>query len=315
MIFISWLRINSRNLIYSGFRKILYAIAKRTNSLLAQFPDDQIAGKSVGIHFDWSDYSISTPYVIFITGRCGSTLLSNLIKDTQLAGAPEEYFNVDNISRLNISYQAKSFLSYLRSIVESSKCRGRFGSEIDWWQLRQLDRVFSFQGIFPPAKTKFFYMTRRDIVAQAYSFAAAKSTGIWHHYSGTPTIEVGKPSPSLTDQRIWGEILLLLESEMQMERFFTQKAIKPIRLDYEMLMTSRMNVLALVLLNLGCDVDSIIRQADSIVDRTLKNPRDNFAQILAFRAKYSDLLTAVENARGCSYAAIRWQLGILGLTN
>jgi len=313
MTFLSWLRNNSRNLIYSVLRKILGTIAKRANPLLAQFPEDQIAGKSAGIHFDWSEYGISTPYVIFITGRCGSTLLSNLIKDTHLAGAPEEYFNVDNISRLNRRYRAKSFLSYLQNIVESSKCRGRFGSEIDWWQLRQLDLIFGFSGIFPPAKTKFFYMTRRDIVAQAYSFAAAKSTGIWHHYSGTPTIEAGNPSPSLTDKRIWGEIVLLLESEKQMERFFTQNAIKPIRLDYEMLMASRMNVLKLILLNLGCDVDSIIRQADITTDRTHKDPRDNSQQILAFRSKYSNLLTAVENARGCSYAAVRLQLRILGL--
>lgn len=312
MNFIFWLWYTPSKLFNTLYRRILVAIARRTNPILAQFPEDLRLKNEVS-YFDWSDYGVSTPYVIFITGRCGSTLLSNLIKDTHLAGAPEEYFNVDNITRLNSVYQSKSLLSYLRDIVESSKCRGRFGTEIDWWQLKLLDSILSFTAIFPPLQTKFFYLKRRDIVAQAYSFAAAKSTGIWHHYSCTPSIDLAKPSPSLTDQSIWREILLLLESEMKFEQFFQKNAIKPIRLDYEMIMTSRLNVLALVLLNLGCDVDSILHQADMIVDRTFKNPIDNMVQILVFRQKYSNLLTAVENVRGRSYLAILWKLRILDL--
>jgi hypothetical protein len=49
--------------------------------------------------FDSSGSAIKSSYIIFITGRCGSTLLTRLIKATQLAGDPDEYLNIDYIKR------------------------------------------------------------------------------------------------------------------------------------------------------------------------------------------------------------------------
>ena len=162
--------------------------------------------------------------------------------------------------------------------------------------------------MFPNDKTTFFYMTRRDIVAQASSYATAKATGVWHHFSNKPRSAATSQGSVLTDESIWREIILLLEAEMQMEGFFTRRAIDPIRIDYEMLIASRRDVLATVLLNIGCDVESIIATASQIVDRTDKMPGDYFAQLLAFRRRYAGLLADVQRARGSNYNAVRQSL-------
>ena len=276
-----------------------------SSPLLALFPESQVSlGRQERIAFDWHRHDITTPYVIFFTGRCGSTLLTNLIKDTQLAGAPEEYFNVKLASRLNTFIGAQSFASYLESIVQTGSCSGSFGVEIDWLQLRQLECGIDFMSIFPPHKAVFFYMTRRDIVAQAWSYATAKKSGVWQRYADKPNSGVLSSAVPLNDQLIWAEIILVLEKEFQLERYFLQNQIKPIRLDYEGLMTSRKDVLAWVLINIGCDTTLTIDKADQASDRILKIQANNSRHILGFRARYKSLITQVEDVRGSDYTSI-----------
>ena len=40
--------------------------------------------------FDWARSCVALPYVIFITGRCGSTLLTHLLAESGLCGNPDE---------------------------------------------------------------------------------------------------------------------------------------------------------------------------------------------------------------------------------
>lgn len=291
--------------------KRILAKNKAVSPLLAAFPESR-AGRNERVTFNWDQYGVCSPYIIFITGRCGSTLLTNLIKDTHLAGAPEEYFNESMITRLNKNFKARTITSYLRQAAEKDAVRGSFGLEIDWSRFRQLVRFIDFSAIFPTKRTRFFYMTRRDILAQAWSFATAKAKGVWHQYSDRLNDMIHPDPPALMDQTIWSEIMLLLEAEMQMERFFSRNKIKPIRIDYEGLITSKKNTLALVLLNIGCDIESIASKVDQVEDRTLKLPKSNFESMLAFRAKYKDLLVEVEETRGSNYTRLRKRLKQIG---
>jgi hypothetical protein len=97
-----------------------------------------------------------------------------------------------------------------------------------------------------------------------------------------------------------------------MERFFSRNKIKPIRIDYEGHITSKKNTLALVLLNIDCDIESVASNVDQVEDRTLKLPKSNFGSILAFRAKYKDLLFEVEETRGSNYTRLRKRLKQVG---
>jgi hypothetical protein len=65
--------------------------SKEENPFLALFADGQPIGAPCNTAFDWNGSTINSSYIIFITGRCGSTLLTHLIKSTQLAGDPDEY--------------------------------------------------------------------------------------------------------------------------------------------------------------------------------------------------------------------------------
>lgn len=281
-----------------------------SNPLLSLFINRHASDETCNNTFDWSQYGIKSPYVIFFTGRCGSTLLTRLIKDTHLAGDPNEFFNIGYVK----TYSPMPLHAYLAEIVRTTSSNGFFGLEIDWIHLRFLDYILDFAGIFPPEKTTFFYMTRRDIVAQAWSFASAKATGVWQSYRATSDPHISHPTTQILDDRtIWHEIILILEAEMKFEKFFKRYRIKPTRIDYEMLMTSRRDVLGLVLLDIGCEIESIAAKTDQIVDQTLKIQRDNFDAILNFRHKHKDLLSAAENVRGSNYIAVQRSLRKRGI--
>ncbi|MFM7640673.1 MAG: Stf0 family sulfotransferase [Cyanobium sp.] len=286
--------------------------SKEENPFLALFADGHPVGAPRNAVFDWSGSTINASYIVFITGRCGSTLLTHLIKATQLAGDPNEYLNINYIKKAR---WRGSLSAYLEEIVRTTSSNGFFGFEIDWIHLRFLEPLLDFVVVFPPAHTTFFYMTRRDIVAQAWSFASAKATGVWQNYADTADPNIShSATTTISDHQIWHEILLILEAEMRFEQFFKLYRIKPTRIDYEMLMTSRRDVLGLMLLKIGCDLDSIVSHTDQIIDQTLKIPRDQFASILNFRSKYANLLSAVENVRGADYVAIQRCLKSQGLT-
>src|SRR5690242_16628012 len=71
--------------------------------------------------FDWRTRSVSVTYVIFITGRCGSTLLTKALADTGLCGTPEEFFNEENIAWLTAERRKPIALKeYLEMVVSDN---------------------------------------------------------------------------------------------------------------------------------------------------------------------------------------------------
>lgn len=257
---------------------------------------------------DWNKIAIKSTYIIFITGRRGSTLLSTLIHDTRLAGSPHEFLIPAAASRLNESVQAQSVTTYLECLALSRSFGGFFGFEIDWFQLRFFTQLVDIDKLFPSDNTKFFYMTHRDIVSQAWSFATAKKTGLWHKETREPGTDANRKPPVLCDDDIWSEIFLILEAEKQLEHFFQAHNIRPMRFDYEGLISDKRAVVGGVLQHIGCDIPSIVTKTEQLVERVERVGNICFEQFLSFQRKYADLLLEVDSMRGSDWLPIKQPL-------
>ena len=64
----------------------------RANPLLAVFPELREA-RYGGSGYDWRGAGVDSVYVIYIAGRCGSTLLTHYLEDSRICGRPHEFFN------------------------------------------------------------------------------------------------------------------------------------------------------------------------------------------------------------------------------
>ncbi|GEM_PF-2180563 len=254
--------------------------------------------------FDWAGHGIAIPYVIFTTGRCGSTLLTHLLGDTGLCGWPDEYFNEKCLLPLCEAWEIFNFPDYFAAIVDRSATNRRFGFEIDPFRFEQLHQMAAFGEVFPAREAVFFWMTRRDIVGQAWSYAKAKKGGVWHLYADggeartdAPEAAIG-PRARIDDGEWWRELLLLLRGERIVEAYFAEAGITPYRLDYEMLVTDKYRVVTRVLQALRCAPDEIERQLTGLSEKTLRQEYDDWRPaVIGFCDRYRDELRQIERSR------------------
>lgn len=284
-----------RNLTYELVRT-LENTPIAANPLLAAFQDLEGQANSPRLEsFDWREHGVSIPYVIFIAGRCGSTLLTHLLKASGLCGIPDEFFN--NSHYYNVFVRAKTFSEYFSGVVRMHSSHGRFGFQIDPLRFVHLKQSIDFFNVFPRPTTPLFWMTRRDIVAQAWSFAKAKITGVWHaHQLGLVTDVADKRI--VTDRDIWREIALILHSEQMMENFFSEYSLDPCRIDYEMLVADRNATVIRVMQRLDCPVTGVIdflARRHEGTERLIYPDRDAF--IARFIAKFQVELEEIEIRR------------------
>ncbi|HWB48157.1 MAG TPA: Stf0 family sulfotransferase [Stellaceae bacterium] len=265
------------------------------------FPDTP-AGALPLTEFDWARSGVAQAYVIFITGRCGSTLLTHLLAESGLCGNPDEFFNEERIVDLVREWGVGDFPSYFRAVVRHSVTNRRFGFEIDPFRFAQFRELVSFPVLFPPHRTVFFWMTRRDIVSQGWSFAKAKKTGLWHRFADgsekrlAPLGEAG--GETISDGEWWREIIVMLMGERLMEDYFAAARITPYRLDYEMLVTDRLRTVIGVLQALSCGPDEIARHLGPPVDRTERNRYSDWhGAMIRFCDRYRNELRYIDRHR------------------
>ncbi len=246
---------------------------------------------------DWSQLGVSAGYIIFITGRCGSTWLTHLLEDSGMCGAPHEFFNETSLPFYNESIRADSFNKYFVNIVQKYSSGGRFGFEINVDRVHNLNSIIDLKWLLPRDAVTYFWMTRQDIISQAFSFARAKQSGHWHDYR---TYSVGKPAESLSVGAvdIWREVLLILRQERNFQKFAQESNISPIPLNYEQMVSDKRMTVMLVMTALRCDAKSAADFLLKVDDKTKRLETGQKYEILTeFLAKYGETIIDLLCAR------------------
>src|SRR5690606_36549317 len=185
--------------------------------------------------FDCPAHGVDQLYSIFMTGRCGSTWLTSLLQETNLAGNPGEFFNAHVARRECIG--TPGLHGYLSTLAGKQATRGRFGLEIDAARLREIEAIIDWKTVFPALSTKCIFLYRSNLPAQAWSWVSAKKTGLWHVRIGAKV-----PSPSVsealpTTAELISEMVRIRRDEEYLEGFFKRHGYQPYYLDYESLLT------------------------------------------------------------------------------
>lgn len=270
------------------------------NNLLANFFGHDVTNLAAHkIHeHDWVADGVDCIYIIFITGRCGSTWLTHLLEDSGICGHPHELFNETMMPRFNRTIKANTFSEYFSGAVSSFSSGGRFGFKIDEFRFRNLLPLIDFSSLFPKSMTKFFWMTRMDLIDQAFSFARAKETGHWHDFAGSPSQSCA--DADISELQMWKEILDLIAKEDRMCAFFMAQGIEPYKLTYEEITADRLFSVMKVMLELQCEPEQVQAFIQRMEDKTLKLQLGNKYSILGnFYARYRPLLRnlAADRAR------------------
>lgn len=228
-------------------------------------------------------------YVICATPRTGSTLLCGLLESSGVAGHPASYFNRRGLHdyattwRLDRPADGRIDPAYVRAaIAAGSTPNGIFGVRIMAETLPELVADLAPAGPDPEpeprvdelellarsfGRLRFVHLRRRDVVAQAVSWAKALQTHFWHPGEA---VAPGGHDPHY-DEELIGRLVTGIECfEAAWRRWFTAHGVTPCEVVYETLAADPIGTAESVLdeLGLGGAAGPLVighhRQADEV---------------------------------------------------
>ena len=214
-------------------------------------------------------------YIICTSPRSGSTLLCDLLTSTGICGQPRSYFHRPSLSAWldahNLpSIEGEPHLATLKRVFDAAIRSGRAGGKLFGLRLQQhsLEFFLDQMRVFDPdaesdaerihavfGRTAFIYLTRRDKIAQAVSYAKAEQTGLWHRAPDGREIERLAPhaDPRYNATALRDQVRQFDEQDRRWRTWFETQAISPTLLTYQHLSSDPQGGLALCLEALGLD--------------------------------------------------------------
>lgn len=200
-------------------------------------------------------------YMVCATPRCGSSLLDEFLRNSGLAGNPDEYFSPKNQYLLQRSWGKPGFADYVDEVVRrGTSANGVFGMKMMWGYFdrfmcnvqrlaenRLRTKQSALYATFPDLS--FIWITRRDKVRQAVSHARARQTNIWSVRSEQDR-RVGK-QPVFSFQQIDFMVRELYLHDMAWQRYFAIHAIRPYTVVYEDFLIDPLGIVLDILRSMG----------------------------------------------------------------
>lgn len=192
---------------------------------------------------------IHTSYIICAVQRSGSFLLCEALKNTGLAGVPEEYFlykeNEDywENGRWAKQYGVTSRSEFINLVLEKgTTANGAFGTKLMWnyfaHVIRCLQILPAYREMEAPQllgallpNLHYIWIVRDDKVRQAVSWAIAAQTDIYAAWQAK--VRQPRQEPVFDFGQIDLLYNLVLEGEAGWQAFFQASKITPLRVVYE----------------------------------------------------------------------------------
>lgn len=224
-------------------------------------------------------------YLICATPRTGSTLLCGLLRSSGVAGRPASYFNRRGLHhyaddwRIARPRDGRIDERYVRAAMTAgTTSNGVFGGRImaetlpeliddlsgaDAGTGTDLDLLGAYFG-----RLEFVHLRRRDVVAQAVSWAKALQTHFWHPGEA---VEPGGRDPQYDEELIGRLVGTIKKFEAGWTGWFSTHGVVPHEVSYEDLAADPLGTAHRVLDHLGLRVPSdrhlVVghrRQADAV---------------------------------------------------
>lgn len=238
--------------------------------------------------------------LICATPRTGSSLLCGLLDSTRIAGHPESYFRQPDehewAARWGIVDSSDGTFSYAdyvkAAIAAGSTDNGVFAARIMWGTLDEViakltpvypDLAGSAVGLLNRAfgRTRFVYLLRGDVVAQAVSLLRAEQTNVW--FETEQDRQEPEREPIFDFDLIRKRVRLIEEHNRAWREWFASAGIRPYPVWYEELDAAPVHVAHGVLDFLGLELPAdreVMVQHKRLADKINAQWIDRYRQAL-----------------------------------
>lgn len=160
-------------------------------------------------------------YCIAFIPRSSSTRLGEILSNSGLLGKPREWFNpaLHRKTLIGNGFQnLGQYYQYLKTVHQSNNV---FGAELAWPHMIHINDA-GCADLFDDIET-WFFLRRRDYVAQAVSMHCARETGIYHSVQKRDPIK----TPVYDGLKIAHFTLRLFQQETGFKRYFQRRQLQP----------------------------------------------------------------------------------------
>lgn len=172
------------------------------------------------------------PYFIAFTARSGSTFLTHELYATKVLSQPHEWFNWEHVKESGFKGES-AFSEYFNSTLSANCSRnGVFGCEINWLQLKALSSLIQPHALFKN-KIRWFYLRRRNVVAQAISNFIADRTKFFHSYQSSDAAMERVAELKYDNDAIKSYVRNFVAQERSFDQWFRDNNVVPVDIFYE----------------------------------------------------------------------------------
>jgi trehalose 2-sulfotransferase len=207
-------------------------------------------------------------YLICATPRTGSSLLCGLLDSTGVAGHPESWFRQQDEQERAVRWGIASpsdpvfgYADYVQAAIRAgSTANGVFAARIMWGTLDEV--VAKLTPAYPDfagsdadllneafGRTRYVYLRRGDVVAQAVSLLRAEQTNVWFETARDRQEPEGEPRFDF--DQIRERIRMIEEHNAAWREWFASAGIRPHLVRYEELAATPVRIASSVIDFLG----------------------------------------------------------------
>lgn len=210
--------------------------------------------------------------VVCSSPRSGSSLLCEYLCLSGRAGAPTEFFDDEQMARFAALWGTRGLDEYVAALLaRKTSPNGVFATKLHFGQFTAVLAQRRLEELFPGVQ--YVWMTRRDRVRQALSFARALQTQQWASMHKVQ-------APATYDRALVERMLARVAQEDDGWRaWFERHGITPLRVEYEELVEAPRRVLERVLATVGEDA----RELERLPEPTLQRQADDESERWAAR--------------------------------
>lgn len=242
---------------------------------------------------------LSKTYCILMTPRSGSTWLTRRIARLDVLSCPDEYFNAD-IFADTLKYNPGCDVYEVFDVIAAKNrtCDGLFGLEISYFDLEELELEAKLLELMVGEKY-FFYLNRRNFVAQAISLYTAVESNVFHSFQ---TQRSSRREAPYDDDKIMYWLCHILQQEFGFRQWTTANNVRPVRLRYEELCDDIDAVIARMAEHMGVDLRGIEAHDTPQTERiTAGCARDYERQFRDAHEEFCRKWEAVRGTQPCIY--------------
>jgi trehalose 2-sulfotransferase len=200
------------------------------NAILDLFDNQGVGSRHASVcHTPISDKN----YILAFTPRSGSTWLSELLGQTGALGTPQEWFSEEAVYYNAKHYHCDSVLNYVDTIRRITKTpNGVFGLKASYHHLKNMLELMTIEQLFG-AQPVWFYLRRRNVIAQAISLFRSAASGYFHSFQNKQENREHYQRVEYDAEKILFWCNHILSHEQHMEELFREQRTEPVRLFYE----------------------------------------------------------------------------------